>query len=309
MRKASAFSPGHITGFVEFPTLADDPILMGSRGAGFCISRGVETSVTVERSEKNDLSIFINGEVAEDAEVSRRVVAEHLKLVENNNSYAIKVEHELEIPVGYGLGSSGAAALSLSLALARALERRMSGLEAAQIAHNSDLACRCGAGTVLAEYHGGFEMRLKTGAPGVGEVEKIPVRDRKAVILCLAPISTKEFLTEKISLINGLGGKMLHNLVKTRSVDDFMEMSLHFARSIGFVSGRCGTIIEDMLAGGFGCSTAMFGETVFSLVKSDRVEEALEILSRHRRGGGGNGGNKLLVSDIDHHGARMMIDC
>ena len=237
MQTAGAFSPGHITGFVEFPTSLNDPVLMGSRGAGFCVSKGVKTIVHIERAIRNDFSIFIDGKFAEDAEVSRYVVEEYLKIV--RQPFSIRVEHYLEIPVGYGLGSSGAAALSLSLALNKALNTGLGDVEAAQIAHKADLVCRCGVGTVLAEYHGGFEMRLNAGAPGVGVVEKISVRDQKAVILCIAPMLTREFLANKISLINGLGGKMLSKLVKTRSVDDFLNMSLQFAKSIGFVSDRC----------------------------------------------------------------------
>ena len=156
MRAASAFSPGHITGFVEFPTLPNDPILKGSRGAGFCISKGVKTMVRAESSSKSNFSIVMNGKFADDAEVSRYVVEEYLKLVKE--PFSITVEHDLEIPVGYGLGSSGAAALSLSFALNNALDAGLSSVEAAQIAHKADLACRCGVGTVLAEYHGGFEM-------------------------------------------------------------------------------------------------------------------------------------------------------
>ena len=296
MQTACAFSPGHITGFVEFPTSPNDPVLMGSRGAGFCISKGVKTIVHTERAIRNDFSIFIDGKFAEDAEVSRYVVEEYLKIV--RQPFSIRVEHYLEIPVGYGLGSSGAAALSLSLALNKALNTGLGDVEAAQIAHKADLVCRCGVGTVLAEYHGGFEMRLNAGAPGVGVVEKIPVRDQKAVILCIAPMLTREFLANKISLINGLGGKMLSKLVKTRSIDDFLNMSLQFAKSIGFVSDRCQQVIDEMLTNGYKCSTAMFGETVFSIMNNDSVKDVQGIL--------GNYDGKLLVCDIDYQGARMI---
>ena len=296
MQTASAFSPGHITGFVEFPTSPNDPVLIGSRGAGFCINKGVKTIVRAESSSNNDFSIFINGKHADDAEVSRYVVEEYFKLV--RKPFSIRIEHDIEIPVGYGLGSSGAAALSLSLALNKALNTGLSDIEAAQIAHKADLVCRCGVGTVLAEYHGGFEMRLNAGAPGVGVVEKIPVRHQKAVILCIAPMLTKEFLANKISLINGLGGKMLSKLVKTRSADDFLDMSLQFAKSIGFVSHRCLQVIDEMLANGYKCSTAMFGETVFSIVSNDSVKGVQGIL--------GNYDGKLLACEIDYQGARMI---
>lgn len=296
MPVAGAFSPGHITGFVEFPILPDNPVLKGSKGAGFCISKGVKTTVYAERTKKNDCLIVINGKYADDAEVSRYVVDEYFKLVKQ--SCSIKVEHELEIPVGYGLGSSGAAALSLSLALNKALGTNLSDIEAAQIAHKADFACRCGLGTVLAEFHGGFEMRLNAGAPGVGVVEKILLDDHKAVVLCIAPMPTKEFLTNKTHLINGLGGRMLSKLKNTKSINDFMDMSLEFAKSIDFVSERCQHVIDAMLAKRYKCSTAMFGETVFSIVKNDDVKDVKGILRKFD--------GKLLVCDIDYQGARII---
>ena len=292
--RGTAFSPGHVTGFVQFPTLQKDPLFYGSLGAGFCISKGVKTKVNVENAGRNNYSIMINGQLTNEAEVSRYVVDEYISFL--NENYKISVEHELEIPIGYGLGSSGAAALSLSLALNQALGRPLSNVKAAQIAHKADLACRCGVGTVIAEFHGGFEMRLIAGAPGIGMVEKIPLHD-KAVIFCMAPVSTKEFLTNKIQLINGLGGKMLSRLTKTRSVDDFMQMSLEFARSIGFMNKKCNEVVGDLLANGYRCSTAMFGETVFSIVKDNAVENVKKVLSKYD--------GSILVCAIDNNGARV----
>ena len=292
--RGTAFSPGHVTGFVQFPTLQKDPLLYGSLGAGFCTSKGVKTKANVENAGRNNYSIMINGKLTNEAEVSRYVVDEYISFL--NENYKISVKHELEIPIGYGLGSSGAAALSLSLALNQALGRPLSNVKAAQIAHKADLACRCGVGTVIAEFHGGFEMRLIAGAPGIGVVEKIPLHD-KAVIFCMAPVSTKEFLTNKIQLINGLGGKMLSRLTKTRSVDDFMQMSLEFARSIGFMNKKCGEVVDDLLANGYRCSTAMFGETVFSIVKDDVVTDVKKVLSKYA--------GSILVCDIDNNGARV----
>ncbi len=289
-----AFSPGHITGFVQFPILQKDPLLNGSLGAGFSISSGIRTKVNVERSDRKNCSININGK-SDDAEVSKYVVDEYFALL--NKNYNLKVEHESEIPIGYGLGSSGAAALSLSYALNEALGKPLSSIEAAQVAHKADLLCKCGVGTVIAEFNGGFEMRLSPGAPGIGVIEKIPVHDRKAVLFCVAPVSTKEFLTNKIQLINGLGGKMLSKLITSKSIDDFMKLSLEFARSIGFMSHKCNNIVDDLLANEYTSSTAMFGETIFSIVKNDDVKNIRKILDRHD--------GKILICDIDNNGARV----
>jgi len=288
-----AFSPGHITGFVQFPILQKDPLLNGSLGAGFSISSGVRTKVNVERSDRKNCSIYINGK-SDDAEVSQYVVDEYLALDKN---YNVKVEHESEIPIGYGLGSSGAAALSLSYALNEALGRPLSSIEAAQVAHKADFVCKCGVGTVIAEFNGGFEMRLSPGAPGIGVIEKIPVHDRKTVLFCVAPVSTKEFLTNKIQLINGLGGKMLSRLITSKSIDDFMKLSLEFARSIGFMSHKCNNIVDDLLSNGYTSSTAMFGETIFSIMKNDDVKNVRKILDKYD--------GKILVCNIDNNGARV----
>ena len=292
--RAEAFSPGHVTGFVEFPPGLKDPLLNGSCGAGFCIRKGVRTTVNIERA-KNSCSILINGKLVDDAEVSRFVVDEYLAFV--NKNYKITVEHQSGIPIGYGLGSSGAAALSLSLALNQALGRPLNHIEAAQIAHRADLACKCGFGTVLAEFHGGFEMRLVAGAPGIGVVENIPLTDRKVILFCMDPTWTKDFLTNKMKPINGFGTKMLAKLSKTRSVDDFMSMSLQFARSLDIITNKCKCVVDDLLANSYICSTAMFGETIFAIVKNDDVENMRKILNKYN-------GN-LLVCDIDNGGARI----
>jgi pantoate kinase len=128
-------------------------------------------------------------------------------------------------------------------------------------------------------------------------IEKIPVHDRKAVLFCVAPVSTKEFLTTKIQLINGLGGKMLSKLITSKSIDDFMILSLEFARSIGFMSHKCNNIVDDLLANGYISSTAMFGETIFSLVKNDDVKNVKKILDKYD--------GKMLLCDIDNNGARL----
>ena len=293
--QAEAFSPGHITGFAQFPITQKDPLLNGSLGAGFCINKGVKTTVNIENSNKNNYSILINGKIVNDVEVSRYVVNEYIPLM--NKKYKITIEHQSGIPIGYGLGSSGAAALSLSLALNEALGTPLSHVEAAQIAHKADFTCKCGLGTVLAEFHGGFEMRLAVGAPGIGMVEKIQLSNRKVILFCIAPVSTKDFLTNKIQLINGIDGAMLTKLSKTRSIDDFMHMSLQFARSIDFMSNKCRNLIEDFLANGYMCSTAMFGETIFSIIKNNDVKDVQKIFGKYD--------SNMLVCDIDNDGASV----
>ncbi|HKU48357.1 MAG TPA: hypothetical protein VJP79_00280 [Nitrososphaera sp.] len=296
---AKAFSPGHITGFFDIPSRAPEThfLLAGSRGAGFSIERGIATSVEVYESATPGFLITINGAKDSNADVSKWVLAEYGRLA--GKPYFVKVDHNVGIPIGFGLGSSGAAALSLSYALNEALGIGMSRTHAAQIAHHAEIACRTGLGTVIAEYAGGFEMRTRVGAPGIGEVTAIDLEDDyTAIVLCLSPISTKSFLTNRMAEINGIGGRMLGRLAGARSVEDFLKMSREFAETLGLTKGICRGPIGALQVRGFEASVALFGHTVFTLVPPKKSEEALEALA-------GFGGT-LFACNMDSNGARVL---
>ncbi len=293
--ESRAYAPGHITGFVEFPIRIGDPLILGSRGAGVCIDHGILTHIILEPSNKNHVNIYINNKLEDDAEVSKYVISYYL--MNTSKKFNIEVRHYSSIPIGYGLGSSGAAALSLSLALNNLLNL-FDNLKAAQVAHIADLECKCGMGTVIAEYYGGLELRLKAGAPGIGYVKQLQFNDNyKVVILPLNPISTKEFLTNKISLINGIGGKMLKELEENPTIDEFLRLSFLFARSIKFGDKRSYDIIEELRANGYYSSLAMFGESIFTIVKNDEINDVCSILTKY---------GKPIITNINKDGAKVI---
>jgi pantoate kinase len=296
---ARAFSPGHITGFFEVPhdISGFHSLHRGSKGAGFSIDRGITTTAYLYDSAKPDYQISINGIKSHNAEVSKWVIEKYLKLADR--PYFISIHHDVETPIGFGLGSSGAAALSLSYALNQVLETGLNRTQAAQIAHHAEIDCNTGLGTVIAEFAGGFEMRTSAGAPGVGSVSKINLeKTYKAVILCLAPILTRSFLTNRINEINGLGGIMLSKLSASRSLDDFLKMSHGFAEMLSLTEGRCKGPIAALKTRGIASSVALFGQTVFTVVTEERAAEAADALREF--------GGSLIVSNIDAAGARML---
>jgi pantoate kinase len=297
---AKAFSPGHITGFFEIPQ-GNSPsfhfLHKGSKGAGFSVDRGIATTAYVYESTKTNYDIQINGVKNCDAEVSKWVIEEYLKLADR--PYFVSISHEVKIPIGFGLGSSGAAALSLSYALNQALAIGLSATQAAQIAHMAEIACNTGLGTVIAEFAGGFEMRTSAGAPGIGSITKISLDENyKAIVLCLAPISTKSFLRKRMNEANGLGSVMLNNLSASRSLHDFLKMSSKFAETLNLTEGRCKAPIAALKARGFESSVALFGQTVFTIVPSENANEVTNALSEF--------GGKLIVCSIDSAGARVL---
>ena len=295
--RAKAFSPAHITGFFKAELDGKEPNQLGSLGAGFSIQKGVKTTVNVRSKTEHDINnyaIRVKGFNTGDIRVSECVLNEFLL----DGKY-FDVTHEIDVPVGYGFGCSGAVALSLAIALNDALKYGYTKTKVAQIAHKAEIKCQTGLGDVLASYHGGFEIRIKSGAPGVGEVQRITPKEKlEVMIICFNPISTKKFLKEKISLINGLGGKMVQKLVKSQDMDEFQDMSIKFAKYIHVITPKMNKVIKDLHDNGIKCGIALFGETIFSLVPKDKKQKALKILKKYDDG-------IVITSRIDNSGARL----
>ena len=294
---ATAFCPAHITGFFKAELDKEDSKQLGSLGAGFSIQKGVKTTVTVREKTKHDISDFaikVNGFESGDMRVSELVLSRF-----SVKGKFIDVTHDIDVPVGYGFGCSAAVALSLSIALNDALDCKLTKIQVAQIAHDIEIECRTGLGDVLASYHGGFEVRVKPGAPGIGQVKKINSKEKlDVIIICFNPISTKKFLKEKISSINGLGGKMVKKLIESNDTEEFQDMSLKFAKYVNVVTPKMNQVINLLHKNGIKCGVALFGETVFSLVTKNEKNKVKEILKQFDDG-------LIITSKIDNSGARL----
>jgi len=299
---ATAFSPAHITGFFKIFDQPENPLFKGSTGAGVSLTKGVKTTVLAGKSSRKNVEIRINGKATKTAEVSESVADAFLSLASAN--YRFLVQHEVEVPIGCGLGSSGAGALSLALALNELLGLELSKIEAAQVAHVAEVKCRTGLGTVIAEAFGGMEIRASPGAPGIGEIKPVSVDDNY-VVACLAfgPLSTRRALTDPRlhRVINRHGGKLLDELVRRPRVGEFLRLSRDFAESTSLITDRVRKVLIDADDEGFVCSMAIFGETVFSLVRRDEVGKLLRIFQKHRQSQHG-----IIKAEIDFEGARVL---
>jgi pantoate kinase len=295
--RAKAFSPAHITGFFKAELEANEPNQLGSLGAGFSIQKGVMTTVNVRTKTDHDINnyeITVKGFNTGDIRVSECVLNEFLV----DGKY-FDVTHEIDIPVGYGFGCSAAVALSLAIALNDSLKCGYTKTKVAQIAHQAEIKCQTGLGDVLGSYHGGFEIRTKSGAPGIGEIQKvIPKEKLDVMIICFNPISTKKFLKERISSVNGLGGRMVEKLVQSQDMDEFQDMSIKFADYIHVITPKMKKVIKELHKNGIKCGVALFGETVFSLVAKDKKQKTLDILKKYDDG-------IIITSRIDNSGARL----
>lgn len=300
--EASAFAPAHITGLVLPHEKSSDPLHAGSKGIGFSIREGVTTKVKAEQGTGEEVEVWINGNPAPDAKVSREAAKNILRRA-GSKKCNLTIEHLVQVPVGVGFGTSGAAALSLTLAVNKALELDLSTVEAAQTAHVAEVTCRTGLGTVLAELHGGFEVRISPGAPGVGKLIQIPLNKEYSVAaLTFGALSTGKMLDslEQRHEAYSLAEHLLTSFMQDRSVENFLHVSNQFSRLLT-LNDRLQRVLTEAEDAGFICGVALFGETVFTLVKPEETEVVERIFKRLA-----TNSSKVLITKISDQGARVL---
>ena len=296
--KGRAYSPSHITGFFEIVDNVN-PLATGSRGAGVCLEAGATTTVKAERSSLSQILIKINGK-REHTPVTRLVAKKMLDIAKED--YNVLIEQKVEVPIGAGFGSSGAGALSAALALNRALGLGLTGEEAARVAHLSEIECKTGLGTVLAEFGGGAVIRTKAGAPGIGSVSHFDIGDKNIVgAISFGGLSTESFLADQAMrlAVKEAGGVIIKNFLSNPDSGNFLKLSQEFAFKIGRASRATRAIIEEGAKSGILCSIAMFGETIFSLVSDDSSHLLRELFERFSSDG------TVVFSHISEGGARL----
>lgn len=297
--RAVAFCPAHVTGFFKAEMQGTDFYRAGSMGAGFSIKDGVITKVRIsKRGKKPQFKITTKGYETDKTDVSEFVLNEFLKLADFSD-FHFDIQHEISIPVGYGLGSSSAVALSLAYALNDVMNTKLEPKRIGQIAHIAEINCKTGLGDVLASFHGGFEIRTKSGAPGIGELKKINMDGISIIMICFSPISTNKFLKERISQINGLGEKMVKKLIDINDYNEFQDMSLEFAEYVKVMTPRMRSVIESLSRINVKAGVALFGETIFTMIQRNREKEVLQVLKQFKDG-------IIINSELDNIGARLL---
>ena len=281
----AAFCPAHITGFFK-ADISGTLETTGSVGAGFSIREGVTTTVRVSADE--------NASRVEDGRAE--YVVEQFLRATRNEGRTVKVEHRVDVPVGYGLGSSGALSLSTAYALDQAFGTGVRREELGQMAHRAEVRHRSGLGDVLAAYHGGFEVRTKAGAPGYGLLEKFDVGDPSVLVVCISPCPTSKFWGKRMSLMNGIGGEMVGEMLKHRDTGLFQRMSMDFARRSGVVTPSIERVAGLIRKAGADCGVAMLGETVFTIIPPEDEEVVAEALR----------GYPVLRTRLDTEGAKVL---
>lgn len=247
---ASAFVPGHVTGFFSVHR-AEDPSRSGSRGAGVALSDGVSVTVTPAA----DRSIVFEGEpVGMDA-------PEGVLDALNVNA---RVTVATDLPLGTGFGVSGASALGTALAANAAFEEDYTENDLIGLAHTTEVEAGTGLGDVVAQARGGVPLRLEPGGPDAGTLDGVPTAGR-IEYLSFGSLATSEVLGGGTEELTDAGERALVELLEEPTIERFVHSSRRFAREAGLLTSQVETAIKDVSAHGGEAAMAMLGETVFAL--------------------------------------------
>ena len=250
--EATAFVPGHITGF--FSTHPDeDPTKAGSRGGGVTLTDGVE--VTVEPAAEGESVVVLDGE---------EIDIDPVWTVLDTLEVTARVEAASDLPLGAGFGVSGAMTLGTALAANFVFERKLSWNELVTIAHGAEVQAGTGLGDVVAQARGGVPIRLEPGSPQVNKLDAIPQRARVEYV-SFGELSTAEVLSGETDQLTAAGQEALSRVVEEPTLLSFMYASRLFAREAELLTDRVARTIGDVTDVDGQASMAMLGETVFAL--------------------------------------------
>ncbi len=158
-KSAQAFAPAAISSFFEIcdQTAEGNPIAdlerAGARGGGFGLQSGVLTRVSVVEAKTGSTTVFINGQLAPQAQTTKAMV--QMLLAKAQANYDVVVEHQIGVPIGAGFGTSAGGALTTGLALKEALDLPLTRNQIGTAAHIAEIQCQTGLGTVSSLAQGG----------------------------------------------------------------------------------------------------------------------------------------------------------
>ena len=247
---ATAFVPGHVTGFFTVER-DDDPTVAGSRGGGLALTDGV--TVTVEPARES--SVELDGEQVDVDAVDR--VLDALRA-------DAEVTASTPLPVGAGFGVSGAMALGTALATNDVFDRTLSENELVTLAHGAEVQAGTGLGDVVAQARGGVPLRLEPGAPSHNYLDAIPAR-RRVEYLTLGELSTAEVVGGATEPLTAAGERALSRVVGDPTLETLLTASRTFSREADLLTTAVRQVIDAVTEAGGDAMMAMLGETVVAM--------------------------------------------
>jgi pantoate kinase len=234
-----AFSiPHRISGFFEIVDqingkILENPVKIGSRGAGFNVNAFGKTVISyeiLENDEDSQCLIYINGEeLNENAETSFFI----FKYVERYIKFRVKVkiEHSFELPVGCGYGASGSGALGTIFGLNKLFNLNLTFVKCGEIAHIAEVINKTGLGTVCGQIGGGLCILKEAGYPCKTKQLYVP-QNIIVISASFGKIATKSILSDPVlnARIKEAGRDALDHILLNPNYKNFVECSMNFVK-------------------------------------------------------------------------------
>ncbi len=183
----------HISGMFIIQNHHSATTNKGSLGAGFCINRGVTTSI-IESVDAHHHIFFNDKEIPLEHAKVTNFILNHFSENYHSTNEKLSIHHSFEVPLTSGYGASAAGAVGTSFALNDFFNLQLTPKEIWTIAHQAEIECGGGLGDVIGLFQGGWEIRIKEGAPFYGKTSSM-IEDKQYKI---ATISFGPMPTEKI---------------------------------------------------------------------------------------------------------------
>lgn len=279
-----------------------DPLFIGARGGGFALKAGVRARVSIKRSSKTRISIWINSKPAPEANTTLWAIERLMHA--NMTVLDVKVNLRVDVPIGAGYGTSAAGTAASCLALADAAQLPVTFNEIGKLTHVADVINRTGLGTASAILVGGFVLVTKPGAPGIGEVDRLPFpKEHSIICVYLDALPTKNVLSQLDieNRVNSAGRMALEAIIRNPCLTTFLSEARRFARKSGFQTEETTRIMEIMIANGaVGAAQNMLGKAVHGVVENHSIHRVTGHVKKEFRTA------KIFVSALDDRGVRLV---
>lgn len=308
MPVSEAFCPAGISSFFEICTTdpagqpLTDPAIIGARGGGFAISRGVHARVAVRKSPKTRFQIRINTKLAPEARTTLWAIDRLMQKA--TKTLDVQVDLRVSVPIAAGYGTSAAGTAATCLALADAARVPVTYNELGRITHIAEVVNHTGLGTAYAVFVGGFVLVTEPGAPGIGAVDRLLFpRGHSVVCAYLEPMPTRHALAQAdlANRVNPHAREAMARIIQEPTVGRFLAESREFSRHAGFQSPDVAMLIEAMtFAGALGATQNMIGKAVHAVVESSNAQRIAAMVKRRFPSA------TVFVSHLDLKGVRLL---
>ncbi len=283
--------PHRISGFFEIvDKIKDidiqDPLKIGSRGAGFCLDAKGKTEIisqVLDNYKALEIEIFINGKRLDKKAETTYFIVEYIKKYVKE-SFKIRINHTFDLPVGCGYGASGSGALGTVFGLDYILNLKLSYQEKIKIAHIAEVVNRTGLGTVCGQLGGGLGILKEPGYPCVYERINVP-KDLRIICSSFGVIHTKSILTSEAlkKKINKAGKRALPKLIADMSIHTFAKASIDFVKETEIMELLNLTKTKELMnelnkLDIIGASMNQLGRSVFTIFKNEKEKDIYEVI-------------------------------